>query len=75
MGRAGSALRDDVIVTSTRCFGYAVLAYADIFMYAAIIAFMNSSEFSRRTYKMPAEAVSSSRGCSALTACRIGLAG
>jgi hypothetical protein len=35
----------------------------------------DSSEFSRSAYKMPAEAISSSRGCSALTACRIGLGG
>jgi DHA2 family multidrug resistance protein len=42
MGRAGSAVRDDAIGHVYQVFRMqaAVLAYADIFMYAAIIAFI-----------------------------------
>jgi MFS transporter, DHA2 family, multidrug resistance protein len=42
MGRAGSAVRDDAIGHIYQVFRIqaAVLAYADIFMYAAIVAFV-----------------------------------
>jgi MFS transporter, DHA2 family, multidrug resistance protein len=42
MGRAGSAVRDDAIGRIYQVFRVqaAVLAYADIFMYAAIVAFI-----------------------------------
>src|SRR6266481_6095931 len=63
MGRAGIAVRDEAVGHIYQVFRVQaqVLAYADIFMYAAIIAFImiphDSSVFSRGADKMPAEAI------------------
>jgi hypothetical protein len=76
MGRAGSAVRDDAVGRIYQVFRIqaAVLAYADIFMYAGIIAFIMIPLSFLVAHKMPAEVISSSRGCSALTVFRMRLA-